>query len=209
MPDWTYQFTEAKTSYETYEWGNFWIDHANDKDSKRIFYIGDSISGGIRPQLAALTADRFRIDSFATSMALDNPFLTEYISLCQKQLSLVSEKHDYLIFNNGLHGWHLSEDDYMHWYEKTAVYLLSTFSDSTVVFALTTAVADAQREERVAERNDCAAKIAKELGVQTIDLYTLSKQHPNLISADGVHYTEQGCTLFAQKIIEFIDKCEA
>lgn len=208
MPDWTYQFKDNKSNYETYEWGNFWIDHANDKNSRRIFYIGDSISGGIRPKLTSLTEERFRIDSFATSMAIDNPFLTEYISLCKKQLDRICPKINYLIFNNGLHGWHLNNGDYAYYYEKTADYLLNSFSDSTVIFALTTSVGDLQRETRVIERNAAAAKIAEKLNIKTADLYTISKRHANLLAADGVHYEEEGSILFAKKLIESINEFE-
>lgn len=206
MSDWTYQFTDEKANYETYEWDNFWIDHANDKTTPRIFYIGDSISGGIRPQLASLIGNDFRIDALATSMALDNPFWFEFISLCRKQLMQISPARDYILFNNGLHGWHLSDDEYMQHYEKCIDYFRTNFSKSKIELVLSTSVKDPDREKRVISRNDCTRKLAEKFNLKTIDLYSESKAHFDLIRNDGVHYTEPGYILFAKKIMESINK---
>ena len=44
MSDFTLENRKNEVRYETFEWDNVWIDHANDKTTKRVLYIGDSIS---------------------------------------------------------------------------------------------------------------------------------------------------------------------
>ena len=36
MSDFTYEATDVNVRYETYEWDNTWIDHANDQTAKRV-----------------------------------------------------------------------------------------------------------------------------------------------------------------------------
>ena len=52
MSDFTLENGKNEVRYETFEWDNVWIDHANDKTTKRVLYIGDSISVGTRKELS-------------------------------------------------------------------------------------------------------------------------------------------------------------
>ena len=40
MSDFTLENGKNEVRYETFEWDNVWIDHANDKTTKRVLYIG-------------------------------------------------------------------------------------------------------------------------------------------------------------------------
>ena len=61
-------------AYEPVEWDRVWIDHATDKKTKRILYIGDSISDATRKELAKLCGEHYFVDSFKVK-AVDT---TEY-----------------------------------------------------------------------------------------------------------------------------------
>ena len=93
---------------ETYEWDNTWIERTEKTDAKRVLYIGDSISCGTRTQANKLADGEILFDGFGTSKSLDNPFYFESLSIFTKQLPY----RNAVIFNNGLHGWHLSEEAY-------------------------------------------------------------------------------------------------
>lgn len=104
MSVFTYQ-TENHNKYEGFEWDNAWLDHINDKEAKRVLYIGDSISCGLRSVATALSEEQIRFDGFGTSKSLDNPYFKESIRLFAGQQG----KRDVVLFNNGLHGWHLED----------------------------------------------------------------------------------------------------
>ena len=44
----TFQSERNSEKLETYEWDNVWWEQAPDNEKKRVLYIGDSISCGIR-----------------------------------------------------------------------------------------------------------------------------------------------------------------
>ena len=46
--DFTFQSKRDANVLEMYEWDNTWWEQAPDTDRKRVLYIGDSISCGIR-----------------------------------------------------------------------------------------------------------------------------------------------------------------
>ena len=116
MSDFTFEKRNIKTSLETYEWDNVWIEHACDTEHKRVLYIGDSISCGTRRIATERTHEKIYFDGLGTSKALDNPYFIPTIDLFVSQLPKLP---DAIIFNNGLHGWHLDDTtDYGVYYEK-------------------------------------------------------------------------------------------
>ena len=99
MSELTFEYRENEAQYETFEWDNIWIDHANDNTTKRVLYIGDSISVETRKELSKICGDSVRFDGFATSKSVDNPYFKDSVKLFKNQLN----KTDVVLFNNGLH----------------------------------------------------------------------------------------------------------
>ena len=115
MDNFTYEKENCATELEKYEWDNTWIDHANDLSRCRVLYIGDSISCVTRRAATAQTEKEILFDGYGSSKAIDNPFFYESIKLFARQ----QKQRCAVIFNNGLHGWHLSDDtQYKFYYEK-------------------------------------------------------------------------------------------
>lgn len=199
MERYTYESGKVTKKLETYEWDDIWFEHAPDEEGKRVLYIGDSISCGTRRIATAQTENTIYFDGFGTSKALDNPYLLEGLSLMLKQ-----EPHlDAIIFNNGLHGWHLDDEtEYKEYYQKT-IKTLREWSENVPVFVvLTTSLMNETRDIRVKKRNEIAKEIAKTLDFPVIDLYTVSAENKHFMSADGVHFTEEGYALLAKTIID-------
>ena len=189
---------EEKEQYETYEWDNVWIDHADDLSLKRVLYIGDSISCGMRHVATSLTENKILFDGFGTSKSLDNPYFKDAVKLFAKQES----RRDAVIFNNGLHGWHLDDNEYSYHYEEMLKFLLSEFKNTPIVIILTTHISNKERNKQVVSRNNVAKKLADKYGLPVIDLYTLSLEKAELLSSDGVHFVNEGYTLFAKTLIQ-------
>lgn len=183
--------------YETYEWDNTWIEHADESNRKRVLYIGDSISCGTRHIATNLTDCRILFDGFGTSKALDNPYFEDMLRLFAAQES----RRDAVLFNNGLHGFHLDDKtEYRNDYDKMVQFLLSEFRNTPVFILLTTHVADEAQNKRVILRNLAATEVAKKYHLPTIDLYSVSAAMPDQLT-DGVHFTQSGYQALAQTIL--------
>ena len=200
--DFTYESTNTD-KLETYEWDNTWVDHAKSDDRMRVLYIGDSISCGTRKHITERSQERIYCDGFGTSKALDHPYFKISLIAFAKQV----KKYDAIVFNNGLHGWHLEDrDEYAALYDDMIGYLRSEFPTVPLYVALTTHVARERDEARVKARNEGARAAAEKHGANVIDLYALTLENADLISSDGVHYLTAGYEKIADLIISNILK---
>lgn len=194
----TYETGAVCTPLETFEWDDAWIEQANDREKPRVLYIGDSISRGTRRVATFRSGERIYFDGFATSKAVDNPYFAPALSVFAKQQA----RREAVVFNNGLHGWHLKDDtEYKEHYERMVQYLLEEFSDTPIALVLTTYVNSEVRYDRVIARNKAATEIAEKYGLAVIDLYTVSKDHADLLTPDNVHFTQAGYELLADALI--------
>lgn len=201
MSNFTYEFENSKTPLETYEWDNVWIEQTEKNDAKRVLYIGDSISCGTRNIATKICDEEYLFDGFGTSKALDNPFFFDSLRLFAKQLNSIQT----VIFNNGLHGWHLEDEtEYRDYYEKMIQFMLSEFDGKKIFLVLTTSVADTEREKRVAARNKVALELSQKYNLPVIDLYSVSTQMVPLRCDDGVHFSVEGYKKLAEKILSDI-----
>lgn len=197
MSDFTYQSAPTKGKYETYEWDNVWWEHANDTEMPRVLYIGDSISCGIRRIATAQTENKIYFDGFGTSKSLDNPwFKKSLVTFAEQQPG-----RKIVLFNNGLHGWHLSHDgQYKEYLEDMIRFLKEYFEGIPVAVVLTTWIKDERNLPVVHKRNAAAMQVAEKLGVPVIDLYSASEEIKELTS-DGIHFKEEGYQKLAAEII--------
>ena len=203
MNEFTYERKDLNERLETYEWDNVWFEQANIKNAARVLYIGDSISCGIRGIATELSNGKYLFDSVGTSKALDNPFLHRLITLCAEQ----EGEREVVLFNNGLHGFHLSNEEYTEYYRKSVEFLVKNFSGSKIMIVLTTFTKQEEARKAIVDaRNEIAAKIAGDFNLPVIDLFTISRQNADLLSEDGIHWTDVGYRTLAGKILEDIDR---
>ncbi len=202
--EFTYEFGKTELSLETYVWDNTWIDHANDTEAPRVYYIGDSISCGTRGIINEKSGGSLFCDGFGTSKAVDNPFFLEPVKL----FALHVGRYDLVLFNNGLHGWHLSDEtEYAEHFEKLLVNFLEFFKETPIAIVLTTDVlGNPERSERVAVRNRVLSRLAEKYSLPIIDLYSKSHEISHLHKTDGVHFTLEGNEILAEFLIESIKK---
>lgn len=210
--DFTYEANDTKQKLETYEWDNVWFEQAPVCNKPRLMIIGDSISCGYRRMVTEITEERILADGIGTSKAIDNPFfpaLIDYIFAQESERNVIQ-------FNNGLHGWHLSDEEYKFHYSKMIDFLLTKIKPEKLIIALTTPVRDKtdlskfdERNERVIKRNEAASDIARSHGLIINDLYTLTVEKPELWVMDGVHLNEDGYRLIAGQVADFAEKCLA
>ena len=200
MDNFTYEKENRTSGLEMYEWDNVWWEQAPNVIKPRVLYIGDSISCGIRRIATNLSGEEILFDGFGTSKAVDNLYFADTLRLFGKQQGT----RKLVLFNNGLHGFHLSDrEEYKGYYEKMVKFLMEEYRDIPIALVLTTSVADSDNE-RVIARNESVKVIAEKYNLPVIDLYSVSVQYGKMHSADGVHYTEEGYEKLAQKLLEFV-----
>ena len=197
MNNFTYESENKTSKLETLEWDNVWWEHTENNIDKRVLYIGDSISCGIRHQITRLSNNNILCDGFATSKAVDNPYFKETLKLFMKQ----QNKCDAILFNNGLHGWHLSDEEYQKYYDDMLIFLMK--QDIPIFVILTTNVTKKEDSEIVKSRNIIAKAIAQKYNLPIIDLYSVSVEIANL-HTDGIHFESLGYEKLAEYILKFI-----
>ncbi|MBR4889994.1 MAG: SGNH/GDSL hydrolase family protein [Clostridia bacterium] len=201
MSSFTYEYTDKQNIYETYEWDNVWIEQANDNKTNRVLYVGDSISCATRTIATAYTNGKILFDGFGTSKGIDNPYFKDSLALFSAQLP----KIDSVIFNNGLHGWHLDDEkEYSFHYEEMIKFLLKKYKGVPLFVVLTSFIADEERLKRVKIRNTYAVKFAKKYNLPVIDVYSVTEKNKDLLSSDGVHFTLEGYQVIAKAVVEKI-----
>lgn len=198
----TYEAENCETPLETYEWDYVWWDHVDTSGTPRALYIGDSISCGTRKKATEVAENQVFFDGFGTSKALDNPYFEASIRMFAKQQG----ERAAILFNNGLHGWHLDDEtEYRDYYEKMIDFLQTEFAGTPLFLVLTTHVANPDRDARVVVRNRVVSELAKKYGLPTIDLYSIVKEHNDLF-IDGIHLNADGYYLLANELVEKISK---
>ncbi len=190
-----------KPVYESIEWDNTWMEQIHNPNARRILYVGDSITVGTRGAANAKGAGKVVFDHFGTSKALDNPYFFESLRLFAAQ----QPSRAAVFFNNGLHGWHLSEEQYETLYAEMLDKLIKEYSDVPVVPMLTTcSTSESYSNARVEARNEIVRKLATERGLTVIDLYTVACANREHI-ADGVHFDGEGYSALADELLRMVD----
>lgn len=190
--------SEINTKLETYEWDNLWIEHANKDNIKRVLYIGDSISCGVRQVATSISNGEIYFDGFGTSKALDNPYFKDSLHL----FALQQGKREVVVFNNGLHGWHLDDEkEYPKAYEEMIKFLLEEFKGTPLVIVLSTYVANIEDNKRVIKRNEEVLKLAEKYNLPYVDYYSVAEENKDNLT-DGVHFNSEGYKSLAEALFK-------
>jgi hypothetical protein len=204
------QLTHAQESIrERIEWADIWVTDADKNDLPRVLLMGDSITRGYFAEVEKHLTGKAYCARLTTSKCVSDPFFPDEVQLLLKQYRFAV-----IHFNNGLHGWGYSEDQY----RTGLLRLMDTFKDhaagAKLVWATTTPIRNSgnleqisERTERVKARNQGAAEIMKERGVPTDDLYGLVEAHPEFFSGDGVHYNGKGREVQGKQVAESVLEC--
>lgn len=187
---------------ERIEWIDVWVTDADKTALPRVLLVGDSIArgyfGGVEQQLAG----KAYCARLTTSKCVSDPTFNDDLKSLLKQY-----KFSVIHFNNGLHGWGYSEEQYRAGLLKTIQAVQEQAGDARLVWATTTPVREtsdlerfAERTARVKARNELAAEIAKAQHLPTDDLFELVQGHAEWTSGDGVHFNGDGNAALAKQV---------
>jgi hypothetical protein len=214
---------------ESIEWCDIWIPQANQTALPRVLLIGDSITRGYDSEVEKRLAGKAYVARLATSAFLSDPMLLKEI-----ELVLGSMKFDVVHFNNGMHGWQHSEDEYRQAFPEFLVTIQKHAQGAKLIWAATTPLkenisvvskepssttdksldthklmlkTDLTRasDERIATRNAIALEFVKAQGIPVDDLNTPMLGHPEYYNGN-VHFNSQGIALQADQVAAEIEK---
>ena len=194
---------------ETYEWDNIWWEHAPDTEKKRVLIVGDSMTCGYRDVVNKVFDGEMFADGYGSSKAVDNPFLIPALDLmiAQSNCSMI-------LFNNGLHGFHLSVEEYKKYYLKIIDHFREAYPDKKIVIILTTPTRekdnleniDKERTQNAIDRNKAAKEIAEKYGLGVIDLFSVLIDADYRLWRDIVHLTAAGNDILGKFVADYIKK---
>ncbi|MBI1319100.1 MAG: SGNH/GDSL hydrolase family protein [Candidatus Hydrogenedens sp.] len=176
---------------ERIEWCDIWFTDAEKDALPRVLLIGDSITRGYFPGVESALDGKAYCGRLTTSRSVCDPVFFQ-------ELALVLGQYDFAVihFNNGLHGWDYTEDEYRAGFQRLVDALREQAPKAKLICALTTPVQPsggmADSAPRVAARNAIATEICQSAGIPLDDLHTPAAEHADHFSGDGVHFNEDG-----------------
>ena len=100
-------FAQQKIAREYIEWSDIWIPGANKTDLPHVLLIGNSITRGYYGKVEAALKEKAYVGRLSNSKSIGDPALIEELAVVLK-----NTKFDVIHFNNGLHGFDYTEEEY-------------------------------------------------------------------------------------------------
>ncbi|MES2375557.1 MAG: SGNH/GDSL hydrolase family protein [Bacteroidota bacterium] len=195
---------QDKIIREDIEWVDVYMPNTNNSALPRILLIGNSITRGYYPEVVKLMDGKAYVARLSTSKSLCDPGLAKEIALIMSYY-----KFDIVHFNNGLHGWGYTEDEYKKAFPKFVKAIRKGAPNATLIWASSTPIrvyGDNDkfdpRTERVKARNQIALDyISTQKNIKVNDLFATVIDHPEYYKGgDGTHPLANGFSALAQKV---------
>lgn len=187
---------------ENIEWLDVWVPGNGVKDQPRVLLIGDSITRGYYKAVEDNLKGKAVVCRLATSKSLGDPGLLDEVKLVLGQA-----KFDVIHFNNGMHGWGYTEDEYAKAIPDLVATIRKGAPGAKLVWASTTPVRVASKvdqldpkTDRVKARNKAATEVMAKEKIPTDDLFALVADRPEPFSNDGVHLNAKGSTAMGEQV---------
>ncbi len=197
---------EQKPIREGTEWLDVFMPNNNDTALPRILLIGNSITRGYYPEVVKLLEGKAYVARLATSKSICDPALKKEINLVMSYA-----KFDIVQFNNGLHGFGYTEEEYKAAFPGFVKAIRKNAPGAKLMWATSTPLhtrADAKifssNIERIKERNKIALDyVTAQKDIRVDDLWALVVDHPEYYQGgDGAHPLAPGYTALAQKVAD-------
>jgi lysophospholipase L1-like esterase len=190
---------------EVIEWT--WEVRPAHPDAKlpNVLLLGDSISRSYFPEVTKDLQGTANVYLMASSTSVGDPRLPRQI----KEFSALEDVHFRVVhFNNGMHGWAYTEDQYKMAFPlllKTARSLVS--KNGALIWASTTPVkenaATGATNPRIDERNSIALAFVQAARIPIDDLHSLMMKHLGLYE-DSIHFNPAGATIMGDQAASMI-----
>lgn len=189
---------------EPIEWTRSWVPDSDKVklDKPRVLLVGDSIVMSYGPKASELLQGEVSLAWVGTSRFPADPVYFEEIALV-----LRSTRFDAIHFNNGLHGFGYSEEQYDFHLKRIVGGLRELTPQARWILANSTPMRVGQnlnqyheRNARVQIRNQSMAALAKDLELPMTDLYRAVDGRLDYYSSDGTHFNDTGIAVQARVV---------
>lgn len=199
--------SQKKVAREYIEWSDIWVPGANKTDLPHVLLIGNSITRGYHPQVEQLLQGKAYVARLSTSKSIGDPALLDEIELIIKNTHF-----DIIHFNNGLHGWDYTEEEFKKSFPDFLRLINRYVPKANLIWATITPIrtGDDKKElapltERIKIRNQIALQYINKAGIQVNDLWEAVINHPEYyIGGDGTHPVADGYTALANQVASII-----
>lgn len=167
-----------------------------------VLLVGDSITRGYYPAVSSALKGVANVYLFATSACSGDPRLPRQLG---DYFNMIGVKFAVVHFNNGMHGWGYTEQQYAGGLPAMLNALRAGAPNAKLVWADTTpvrkeALANGASNVRIDERNRLAAELMNRDKIPIDDQHGLMLTNSDLHS-DDVHYSAQGSALQARQVV--------
>ncbi|SEN62917.1 hypothetical protein SAMN05216436_11929 [bacterium A37T11] len=193
-----------KTIRENIEWLDVYMPNTNDSTLPRILLIGNSITRGYYPEVAQMLAGKGYVARLTTSKSVGDPALLKEIELIMGYY-----KFDIVHFNNGLHGFGYTEEDYKKAFPGFVQTIRKNAPGAKLMWATITPMRTKEDAkvfspltERIKVRNKIALDyLATQKDISIDSLWEFSIDHPEFWQGgDGTHPVASGFHAIAEKV---------
>ena len=166
-----------------------------------VLLVGDSITRGYYPATAKDLSGVANVYLFATSASSGDPRLPGQL---RDYFSMIGVTFAVIHFNNGMHGWGYTEQQYAAGLPDLVEALSEGAPRAALVWANTTPVLHDSTDggatnARIDERNRLAAVVMMRDHIAVDDQHGLMLKHPELHNGD-VHFAETGYAVEAGQV---------
>ena len=180
---------------EKIEWT--YTDRPETPDAKlaNVLLVGDSITRAYYKATAEALAGKANVYYFASSTSVGDERLASQLA---EYFRMIDVRFDVVHFNNGMHGWGYTEDEYRKYFPELVTAVRLGAPGARLVWATTTPVRkdkpDGATNARIDARNAIAAQQVAKDGIPVDDQHALMVEHQDL-HADDVHFTAEGSAI--------------
>ncbi|HEX9511879.1 MAG TPA: SGNH/GDSL hydrolase family protein [Puia sp.] len=189
---------------ENIEWLDVWMPDTNNSLLPRILLIGNSITRGYYPEVQKILEGKAYVARLTTSKSIGDPALLKEVDLIMSYY-----KFDVVHFNNGLHGFGYTEEEYSAAFPAFIKKIRKKAPHAKLIWATITPLhtkADMSlldpKTDRIKARNKIALDfIAKQKDIRIDSLWEFTINHPEFYEGgDGAHPNPSGYHALSEKV---------
>jgi hypothetical protein len=190
---------------EEIEWT--WEVRPSHPDPKlpNVLLLGDSITRAYYPDVLHGLDRHANVYLFATSASVGDPRLPDEI---RQFYNMESIRFGVVHFNNGMHGWGYSEEQYKKAFPDLVKVVRSIAPGGRLIWATTTPVkSDASNgasNPRIDARNQIANAFVGSRSIAVDDQHALMSHHSDL-HTDSVHFNDTGASIQAAQVVAGVE----
>jgi len=200
---------QSEVHRERIEWCDVWVPGGDLGKLPRVLLVGDSITRGYYAVANEKLKDKAYVTRFTTSA-----FLGDRMYLKQMDSLLDEYSFDVIHFNNGLHGWAYSEQEYEAALPRVVDHIRGKAPGAAIILVRSTPLRNGKDlsqlrrdNERVKARNRILDAFAAARGLKVNDLYGLVISHPDYHGQDGTHFNNEGRQAQGEQVAAVVLEC--